>query len=365
MEYLKYHGDAPFNPDSLREDVARNLARLEEVSGKRFGDVEHPLLVSVRSGAPMSMPGMMETILNLGLNDRTVSGLARASGNARFAYDSYRRFIQMYGDVVLGVPHHKFEHLLSAKRMTAGVESDADLGEDVLRNLVEEYKSLVRASTGADFPMDPVSQLWGAIEAVWKSWTLKKAVDYRRHASIPDDLGTAVNVVSMVFGNLGDDSGTGVAFTRNPSTGERAFYGEFLVNAQGEDVVAGIRTPLSIDAMAERLPGAYTELLDTQDRLERHFREMQDIEFTVERGTLYLLQTRTGKRTAAAAVRIATEMVAEGLIDTKEAVLRVPGRTARPAAAPGDRSRRARHTDCHRVARQPRRGERHRGVRPR
>ena len=320
---IRYLADGVMS-DSLREEVTRNLARLEEASGKRFGDPANPLLVSVRSGAPFSMPGMMETILNLGLNDRTVDGLAKASGKARFAYDSCRRFIQMYGDVVLGVSHAKFEQILSTKRMTAGVENDSDLTEEQNRNLVEEYKSLIRGAIGHDFPMDPVEQLWGAIEAVWKSWTLKKAVDYRRHASIPDDLGTGVNIVSMVFGNLGDDSGTGVAFTRNPSTGERKFYGEFLVNAQGEDVVAGIRTPLSIDEMADRLPGAYQELLATQDRLERHYSDMQDIEFTVERGTLYLLQTRTGKRTAAAAVRIATEMVTEGMITPQQAVLRVP-----------------------------------------
>jgi pyruvate,orthophosphate dikinase len=310
--------------DALRAEVAKDLARVEDASGKRFGDPANPLLVSVRSGAPMSMPGMMETILNLGLNDRTVGGLARASGNTRFAYDSFRRFIQMYGDVVLGVGHGKFERLLSAKRLMAGVETDSELDEEQLRNLVEEYKGLVRATTGHPFPMDPVEQLWGAIEAVWKSWTLKKAQDYRKHAGISDTLGTGVNVVSMVFGNLGDDSGTGVAFTRNPSTGERRFYGEFLVNAQGEDVVAGIRTPLSIDEMATRLPSAYEELLETQDRLERHYGDMQDIEFTVERGKLFLLQTRTGKRTAAAAVRIATEMVAEGMIQSREAVLRVP-----------------------------------------
>jgi pyruvate,orthophosphate dikinase len=311
-------------PDALRSAVERNLRRLEEASGKRFGDPANPLLVSVRSGAPMSMPGMMETILNLGLNDRTVAGLARASGNARFAYDSFRRFIQMYGDVVLGVSHASFEQLLATKRLTAGVQNDSELSEEQLRNLVEEYKALVRAATGRAFPMDPVEQLWGAIEAVWKSWTLKKAQDYRKHSGIPDTLGTGVNVVSMVFGNLGDDSGTGVAFTRNPSTGERKFYGEFLVNAQGEDVVAGIRTPLSIDDMAQRLPAAYEELLFTQDRLERHYCDMQDIEFTVERGKLYLLQTRNGKRTAAAAVRIATEMVAEGMIEQKQAVTRVP-----------------------------------------
>src|SRR5579884_2658768 len=293
IEYLR-DGKAP---DSLRAEVEAALERLERATDKQFGDAANPLLVSVRSGAPVSMPGMMETILNLGLNDRTVLGLARASGNPRFAYDSYRRFIQMYGDVVLGVPFSKFEHLLSAKRLTAGVQSDAELDEHTLRNLVEEYKALVRTSTGHDFPMDPVTQLWGAIEAVWRSWTLKKAVDYRRVNRIADDLGTAVNVVSMVFGNLGDDSGTGVAFTRNPSTGERKFYGEFLVNAQGEDVVAGIRTPLSIEEMKDKLPGAYEELLKVQDRLERHFHDMQDLEFTVERGRLFLLQTRTGKRT--------------------------------------------------------------------
>jgi pyruvate, orthophosphate dikinase len=311
-------------PDALRSAVEQNLARLEEASGKRLGDAANPLLVSVRSGAPVSMPGMMETILNLGLNDATVTGLAAASGNARFAYDSYRRFIQMYGDVVLGVDHHKFEQLLGAMRLTSGVETDAELTEAQLRRLVDEYRALVRSTTGADFPMDPVVQLWGAIEAVWKSWTLKKARDYRKHAGIAETLGTAVNIVSMVFGNLGDDSGTGVAFTRNPSTGERLFYGEFLVNAQGEDVVAGIRTPLSIGEMAERLPRAYEQLLATQARLEQHYGDMQDIEFTVERGDLYLLQTRTGKRTAAAAVRIATEMVAEGMITAPQAVLRVP-----------------------------------------
>jgi pyruvate,orthophosphate dikinase len=310
-------------PGPLREQVDEALHRLERVTEKGFGDPANPLLVSVRSGAPVSMPGMMETILNLGLNDRTVIGLARASGNARFAYDSYRRFIQMYGDVVLGVPFAQFEHLLGAKRLMTGAKNDSDLDEGTLRNLVEEYKSLVRSSTGNDFPLDPTTQLWGAIEAVWRSWTLKKAVDYRRVNGIAESLGTAVNVVSMVFGNLGDDSGTGVAFTRNPSTGENKFYGEFLVNAQGEDVVAGIRTPLSIDEMRTKLPEAYTELRETEQRLERHFREMQDIEFTVERGRLYLLQTRTGKRTAAAAVLIATEMVDEGLIDAATAVRRV------------------------------------------
>ena len=319
VEYLEHSTI----PDALRVEVAEALSALELASGKAFGEAANPLLVSVRSGAAVSMPGMMETILNLGLNDETVEGLAGASGNARFAFDSYRRFLQMYADVVLNVPMHSFEQLLGAKRLTNGVTSDSELPADALRALVQEYKQLIRHSTGADFPMDPRAQLWGAIEAVWRSWTLKKAVDYRRVNAIPHSLGTAVNIVSMVFGNMGDDSGTGVAFTRDPSTGERRFYGEFLVNAQGEDVVAGIRTPLHIDEMAQYLPAAHAQLLETQDRLERHFRDMQDIEFTVERGTLYLLQTRTGKRTTAAALRIATDMVTEGLIEQRDAVLRL------------------------------------------
>ena len=322
-ECVSYLRDGKYT-DRLRAEVEGNIARLEEATGKKLGDPANPLLVSVRSGAAVSMPGMMETILNLGLNDRAALGLAKQSNNPRFAYDSYRRFIQMYSDVVLGVPSADFEHLLKARRMTTGAKTDADLSDDALRNLVEEYKSLVRNATGAEFPTNPVVQLWGAIEAVWKSWTLKKARDYRKVNNIPDDLGTAVNIVSMVFGNLGDDSGTGVAFTRDPSTGEKKFYGEFLVNAQGEDVVAGIRTPLHIDDMAQRFPQAYQELMETQDRLERHYAEMQDLEFTVEKGKLFLLQTRTGKRTAAAAVRIAREMVSEGLIDKHQAVNRVP-----------------------------------------
>jgi pyruvate, orthophosphate dikinase len=322
-ECIEYLSSGKYS-DKLRAEVEGNVARLEEATGKKLGDAKNPLLVSVRSGAPISMPGMMETILNLGLNDRAVHGLAEQSRNARFAYDSYRRFIQMYSNVVLGVSAHDFEHLLKAKRMTAGAASDTDLGENDLRNLVEEYKALVRNRTGEDFPRDPIVQLWGAIEAVWKSWTLRKAKDYRRLNGISETLGTGVSVVSMVFGNLGDDSGTGVAFTRNPSTGEKRFYGEFLVNAQGEDVVAGIRTPLEIDEMASKLPAPYTELMETQQRLESHYRDMQDLEFTVERGKLYLLQTRSGKRTAAAAVRIARDMVNEGLIDKVEAVRRVP-----------------------------------------
>ncbi len=319
VEYLRTHRP----PHGLRDEVDAALERLERATGKTFGDSKNPLLVSVRSGAPVSMPGMMETILNLGLNDETVAGLAAASGNDRFAYDSYRRFIQMYGDVVLGVPSSQFEHLLTTKRMTTGAATDADLSADALKAVVADYRALVQTRTGHEFPADPAQQLWGAIEAVWRSWTLKKAVDYRKVHRIADDLGTAVSVVAMVFGNLGNDSGTGVAFTRNPSTGEKKFYGEFLVNAQGEDVVAGIRTPLAIDEMSKRLPDAYDELLDTQQRLEQHFRDMLDIEFTVERGRLYLLQTRSGKRTATAAVRIAIDMVDEGSIDPSTAVRRV------------------------------------------
>jgi pyruvate, orthophosphate dikinase len=310
-------------PAALREEVGQNLKRLEETTGRTLGDPSNPLLVSVRSGAAVSMPGMMETVLNLGLNDSTVEGLATQSNNPRFAWDAYRRFLQMYGDVVLNVPASSFEALLTAKRLIARVDADSELSESALRSLTAEYKALVRSVTAADFPMDPAAQMWGAIEAVWRSWTLKKAVDYRKVNGIPENLGTGVNIVAMVFGNMGDDSGTGVAFTRDPSTGERKFYGEFLVNAQGEDVVAGIRTPLHIDDMAQRLTGAYAELLEVQDRLEKHYRDMQDLEFTVERGKLFLLQTRTGKRTAAAAVRIARDMVDEGLIDNATAVQRV------------------------------------------
>ncbi len=319
IEYLQHGGVS----DELRAEVDAALARVEAASGKRLGDPTMPLLVSVRSGAAVSMPGMMETILNLGLNRETTEGLAQASGNARFAWDSYRRFIQMYGDVVLNVASEQFEHLLAAKRLTTHAATDADLGAEALESLAVEYLDLVEHVTGSPFPDDPRVQLWGAIEAVWRSWTLKKAVDYRRVNEISGTIGTGVTVMAMVFGNMGDDSGTGVAFTRDPSTGEHRFYGEFLINAQGEDVVAGIRTPLHIDQMAERLPDAHTALMEMQSLLETHYRDMQDIEFTVERGRLYLLQTRTGKRTTPAALRIATDMVREGLIDTTTAVQRL------------------------------------------
>ena len=310
-------------PDGLREEVERAIARLESTSGRGFGDAANPLLVSVRSGARVSMPGMMQTILNLGLNDQTVEGLARLSNNPRFAWDSYRRFLQMYGEVVLGASHHHFEALLAAKRMVSDVKTDAEVPVELLQALVVEYKALVRSQTGRPFPLDPREQLWGAIEAVWRSWMIRRAVDYRRQYNIAEAPGTAVNIVAMVFGNLGPDSGTGVAFTRDPSTGAKRFYGEFLVNAQGEDVVAGIRTPLPISQMPEAFPAAHAELLRVAGTLEHHFRDMQDLEFTVERGTLYLLQTRTGKRTVGAAVRVARDMVAEGLITQSEAVTRV------------------------------------------
>ena len=310
-------------PQGITQEVAESLRRLEVDTGKRFGGSDHPLLVSVRSGASVSMPGMMETILNLGLNDETVAALARASSDERFAYDSYRRFVQMYADVVMGVPARAFEERLEKLKSARTVTQDTDLSAADLRELVTEFKELVRTHSGERFPEDPEEQLWGAIEAVFRSWNVERAMAYRRVHGIPDYLGTAVNVVAMVYGNMGDDSGTGVAFTRNPSTGERVFFGEFLVNAQGEDVVAGIRTPLSIEQMAHKLPAAYQQLLAVQATLERHFRDMQDLEFTVERNRLYLLQTRTGKRTARAAVRIAVDMVAEGLISEAEAVQRV------------------------------------------
>jgi pyruvate,orthophosphate dikinase len=313
-------------PPGLEAEVRAALSRVEEITGKRFGSSDDPLLLSVRSGAAVSMPGMMDTILNLGLNDTTVEALARATGDARFAHDSYRRFVQMYADVVLGVPGAEFEALLRSVMREHAVAHETELSAEALRDLVRRQRALVRQQTGAPFPTDPEEQLWGAIEAVFRSWNVPRAVAYRRVHGIPDYLGTAVNVQAMVYGNLGDDSGTGVAFTRDPSTGERLFFGEFLLNAQGEDVVAGIRTPLSIARMAELLPSAYEQLLSIQDTLERHFRDMLDIEFTVERGRLYMLQSRTGKRTTAAAVRIAVEMADEGLIDRTEAVLRVDPR---------------------------------------
>jgi pyruvate,orthophosphate dikinase len=313
-------------PDGLADEVERHVEALERKSGKRFGDPGEPLLVSVRSGAAISMPGMMDTILNVGLDDAAVEGLAQTTGNRRFAYDSYRRLIQMYGETVDGIDGHRFEQELSRLKQERGVEQDVDLSGDDLAELVERFKAIYEEGTGRPFAQDAREQLARAVEAVFQSWDTPRAQVYRRAHDIPDDLGTAVNVVQMVFGNKGDRSGTGVTFTRNPSTGETGLFGEFLVNAQGEDVVAGIRTPEPIERMRELLPEAFEQLQETIRRLEEHYRDVQDIEFTVEDGTLYLLQTRTAKRTAAAALKAATDMVQEGLISREDAVARIePG----------------------------------------
>jgi len=310
-------------PPGLEDQIRYYLKKLEEKTGKRLGDPENPLLVSVRSGAPISMPGMMDTILNLGLNDKTVEGLAKLTNNPRFAYDSYRRFIQMFSDIVLKIPREEFEKVLEKYKRMEGVKYDAELSVDALKKIVEEYKQIVKKHLGRDFPQDPWEQLIMAVKAVFDSWNNPRAIVYRKLNNIPDDLGTAVNIQAMVFGNMGWDSGTGVAFTRDPNTGEKKLYGEYLPNAQGEDVVAGIRTPKKIEEMKEEFPEIYKQLVKVAEMLEKHFRDMQDIEFTVERGKLYLLQTRTGKRTPRAAVKIAVDMVKEGLITKEEAIMRV------------------------------------------
>jgi pyruvate,orthophosphate dikinase len=310
-------------PAGLMDEVAKALAVLEQKMAKALGDGGDPLLVSVRSGAPFSMPGMMDTVLNLGLNDVSVLGLAKQTQNERFAFDSYRRFVQMFGKIVLDVPGDVFEHALEDLRGVRGVATDPELGADDLRGLVETFKGIVREQTGIEFPQEPTEQLRYAIEAVFKSWNGRRARDYRRLENIPDDIGTAVNVQAMAFGNKGDDSGTGVAFTRDPATGENRPYGDFLTNAQGEDVVAGIRVTEPLDAMAQHFPECHRQLLEVMGLLQNHYRDMCDIEFTIEQGRLFILQTRVGKRTAAAALRMAVEMEAEGLIDKREAVLRV------------------------------------------
>ncbi|MFZ5623543.1 MAG: pyruvate, phosphate dikinase [Gemmatimonadota bacterium] len=310
-------------PPRLRREVEHCLQRLEVATGKQFGGADNPLLVSVRSGAAVSMPGMMETILNLGLNDVTVEGLARQSGNARFAWDSYRRFVQMYGTVVFDLPRKPFEKLLDEHKQARGVTRDIDLPAEDLKALVGEFKGLCR-QTGKAFPEDPLEQLWGAIAAVFESWRTRRAIDYRKLHDIPDSMGTAVNVVAMVFGNLGETSGTGVAFTRDPSTGAKQLYGEFLLNAQGEDVVSGARTPEPISRLEEIMPAVYQELERVARTLERHFRDVQDMEFTIENGKLYMLQTRRAQRSGQAAIRIACDMVDEGLITEEEAVARIP-----------------------------------------
>jgi pyruvate,orthophosphate dikinase len=330
-----YYAHGKSYPPGLREHVADGLSALERSLGARFGDANNPLLVSVRSGARVSMPGMMDTVLNLGLNDRAVVGLALKSGDERFAYDSYRRFIQMYGQVVLGIDHHYFEELLENHKLDSGANLDTDLSAEEWKTIVSGFKDVVTQELGHAFPQEPEEQLWGAIGAVFGSWMNPRAVTYRRLHDIPADWGTAVNVQAMVFGNMGEDCATGVAFTRNPSTGKNEFYGEYLVNAQGEDVVAGIRTPQhltiagkkannsSLPAMEEVMPEVLAELSKVRRTLEDHYRDMQDIEFTVQRGKLWMLQTRTGKRTAQAALKIAVSLVEQGVIDREEAVRRI------------------------------------------
>ena len=334
-ECVKYLAGGSDFSDTLRSNVASALQHIEKTVGKTFGSKDDPLLVSVRSGARVSMPGMMDTVLNLGLNDDTVAGLAATSGDERFAWDSYRRFIQMYADVVLGVDHGLFEEALEIAKEDKGFYADTEMDAEDWQALVTEYKSIVEQELGHSFPLDVNEQLWGAISAVFDSWDADRAKVYRRLNDIPSDWGTAVNVQAMVFGNMGDTSATGVAFTRDPATGERAYYGEYLINAQGEDVVAGIRTPQYLTkaareaanakplSMEEAMPEAYEELARVFDLLERHYRDMQDIEFTVQEGVLWMLQTRSGKRTAKAALKMAVEMVGEGLIDEREAVLRI------------------------------------------
>ncbi len=318
-----YRSNAKALPDGLADEIDHHLEALERKTGKRFGDMSDPLLVSVRSGAAVSMPGMMDTILNLGLNDKALQGLAGATGNERFANDSYRRLIQMYGEVVDGIAGHRFEQALTDLKKSRGVAQDVDLAAEDLGELIATYKQIYEEETGEGFPQDPRDQLTRAVEAVFDSWDAPRAIVYRRQYDISDELGTAVNVVQMVFGNKGEESGTGVAFTRDPSTGEPGLYGEFLANAQGEDVVAGIRTPEPLAHMEQKLPAAFEQLLETMRRLEQHYQDVQDIEFTVEDNALYLLQTRSAKRTAAAAVKSAVDMVDEGLISREQAVTRI------------------------------------------
>ncbi|HLE32584.1 MAG TPA: pyruvate, phosphate dikinase [Bacteroidota bacterium] len=324
-----YYDHKQAYPKSLRKEVETALKKVEQSMRARFGDVNNPLLVSVRSGARASMPGMMDTILNLGLNDRTVEGLIRKTKNERFAYDCYRRFVQMYGDVVLGLkPVHKddidpFEAIIEEKKKQQGVHLDTDLTAEDLKDLVARFKGAIKEKTGNDFPQDPMDQLWGAIGAVFGSWMNDRAIAYRKLYDIPGWWGTAVNVQTMVFGNMGEDSGTGVAFTRDPATGENVFYGEYLMNAQGEDVVAGIRTPLPMTELAKNDPKIYKQLDQIRKTLEKHYRDVMDIEFTIQQGTLFMLQCRVGKRTAFAAIKIAVDMVDEGLISDKEALRRI------------------------------------------
>jgi pyruvate,orthophosphate dikinase len=319
----QYYKNNEQYPEGLEKEVEENLGKLEKLMGKKLGDPKKPLLVSVRSGAAISMPGMMDTVLNLGTNDESIKGLEKMTGNPRFAWDAYRRFIQMFGDVVMGVPHEEYEKILDAQKEKKGVKLDTQLDTEDLKEVVANYKELYKKHTGEDFPQDPKKQLWKAIDAVFGSWNNERAIKYRNINDIRGLLGTAVNVQTMVFGNAGNDSGTGVCFTRDPSTGENKFYGEYLINAQGEDVVAGIRTPETLEDMKKELPEKYEQLFEIRNKLEDHYRDMQDMEFTIERDTLYMLQTRTGKRTAHAALKIAVDMEQEGRLSKKEAVMRI------------------------------------------
>ena len=319
----RYYNDGQVVAPEIRDEIYSILSELEGLTEKKFGDPANPLLVSVRSGARASMPGMMDTILNLGLNNSVVEGLARLTDNERFAYDSYRRFIQMFSDVVMGIPKPKFEQILYEIKEAKGAKHDTELTADDLKEVVRRYKELYKKEKGVDFPQDPKEQLMEAVKAVFRSWENPRAIVYRRLNDIPSDWGTAVNVQEMVYGNMGNDSGTGVAFTRDPSTGEKRLYGEFLMNAQGEDVVAGIRTPESIDKLNETNPEVYNQFVRIAETLEKHYRDMQDMEFTIERGKLFMLQTRNGKRTAQAALKIAVDLVNEGMISKEEAIMKV------------------------------------------
>ena len=318
-----YYANEKLFPDGMWSQSKAALKAVEQKTGKRFGDAAQPLLVSVRSGARVSMPGMMDTVLNLGLNDQTRDGLAKLTGDDRFAWDAYRRFVQMFGEIVLGVPSDNLDRALDVIKARANVKRDADLDVDALRALTDRFKEIIFGEVRQEVPDDPDQQLRMAIAAVLDSWMNRRAVDYRRLNRISDDIGTAVNVQAMVFGNAGEDSGTGVAFTRNPNTGESELFGEYLTNAQGEDVVAGIRTPFPIEHMATAMPDAYKQFVDIAHRLETHYHDMQDLEFTIERGRLWMLQARRGKRTGRAATRIAVDMFNEGVLTREEAVQRV------------------------------------------
>ncbi|NLF35768.1 MAG: pyruvate, phosphate dikinase, partial [Clostridiaceae bacterium] len=320
---LRYYEDGEQISDDIKEEILKTLEITEETVGKKLGDPQNPFLVSVRSGARASMPGMMDTVLNLGLNDVVVEGLAELTSNARFAYDSYRRFVMMFSDVVIGLSKAKFERILDEIKEEKGVTNDTDLSAEDMKFVLEKFKDMYKKEIGKDFPQDPKEQLFEAIKAVFRSWNNERAIYYRRMNDIPSSWGTAVNVQEMVYGNMGDDSGTGVAFTRNPSTGDKKLMGEYLMNAQGEDVVAGVRTPYHIDHLEVTNKAVYDQFMELSSKLENHYHDMQDIEFTIEKGKLFILQTRNGKRTAHAALKIAVDLVREGLLTKEEAIVKV------------------------------------------